>query len=179
MKYFNEISILIVFSIIISSCSSAIPKPNPEKPDSILIVPVSVTNKSQYPISRNIQFTFSNKDDESEVFHAYIPKTKDSYLILKNLKPGNYRFLRVHDMRNPKYKRVPRNAGFKMEDDAVTIIQHQFVYKQTVKAGNWYNYKFVSSFLSKSGYTKLLKELGQNENFKSWKIRCDPQNWCN
>ena len=65
----NEIIILIIFSIIISSCT-AIPKPNPDKPDSILIVRVSVTNKSKHPISLQFQFTFSNKDDGSEVFHT-------------------------------------------------------------------------------------------------------------
>ena len=171
----NEIIILIIFSIIISSCS-VIPKPNPDEPDSILIVPVSVTNKSKHPISIQIQFTFSNKDDGSEVFHAYLPKVDNSYLIIKNLKPGNYQFLRVHNLRNSKFKREPGNNTFKMEDDTITIIQDQFVYKQTVKVGNWYTYYFNTSYLNKGGYNKLIEKLKENENIKSWKIRCK---WCN
>ena len=164
----NEIIILIIFSIIISSCT-AIPKPNPDKPDSILIVPVSVTNKSKHPISLQFQFTFSNKDDGSEVFHTYLPKVDNSYLIIKNLKPGNYQFLRVHNTKNSKLKKEPSNSTFKMEDDTITIIQDQFVYKQTVRGGNWYTYNFNTSYLNKGGYNKLLEKLEENENFKSWK----------
>ena len=164
----NEIIILIIFSIIISSCS-VIPKPNPDKPDSILIVPVSVTNKSKHPISLQFQFTFSNKDDGSEVFHTYLPKVDNSYLIIKNLKPGNYQFLRVHNLKNSKLKKEPSNSTFKMEDDTITIIQDQFVYKQTVRGGNWYTYNFNTSYLNKGGYNKLLEKLEENENFKSWK----------
>ena len=171
----NEIIILIIFSIIISSCS-VIPKPNPDKPDSILIVPVSVTNKSKHPITQQFQFTFSNKDDGSEVFHAYLPKVDNSYLIIKNLKPGNYQFLRVHNTKNSKVKKEPSNSTFKMEDDTITIIQDQFVYKQTVRGGNWYTYNFNTSYLNKGGYNKLIEKLEGNENFKSWKIRCK---WCN
>ena len=164
----NEIIILIIFSIIISSCS-VIPKPNPDKPDSILIVPVSVTNKSKQPITQQFQFTFSNKDDGSEVFHTYLPKVDNSYLIIKNLKPGNYQFLRVHNLKNSKLKKEPSNSTFKMEDDTITIIQDQFVYKQTVRGGNWYTYNFNTSYLNKGGYNKLLEKLEENENFKSWK----------
>jgi len=164
----NEIIILIIFSIIISSCS-VIPKPNPDKPDSILIVPVSVTNKSKHPITQQFQFTFSNKDDGSEVFHAYLPKVDNSYLIIKNLKPGNYQFLRVHNTKNSKLKKEPSNSTFKMEDDTITIIQDQFVYKQTVRGGNWYTYNFNTSYLNKGGYNKLIEKLEENENFKSWK----------
>ena len=164
----NEIIILIIFSIIISSCT-AIPKPNPDKPDSILIVPVSVTNKSKHPISQQFQFTFSNKDDGSEVFHTYLPKVDNSYLIIKNLKPGNYQFLRVHNLRNSKFKREPSNSTFKMEDDTITIIQDQFVYKQTVRGGNWYTYNFNTSYSNKGGYNKLIEKLEEIENFKSWK----------
>ena len=164
----NEIIILIIFSIIISSCS-VIPKPNPDKPDSILIVPVSVTNKSKLPITQQFQFTFSNKDDGSEVFHAYLPKVDNSYLIIKNLKPGNYQFLRVHNTKNSKLKKEPSNSTFKMEDDTITIIQDQFVYKQTVRGGNWYTYNFNTSYLNKGGYNKLIEKLEENENFKSWK----------
>jgi len=171
----NEIIILIIFSIIISSCT-AIPKPNPDKPDSILIVPVSVTNKSKHPISQQFQFTFSNKDDGSEVFHTYLPKVDNSYLIIKNLKPGNYQFLRVHNTKNSKFKKEPSNSTFKMEDDTITIIQDQFVYKQTVRGGDWYTYNFNTSYLNKGGYNKLIEKLEENENFKSWKIRCK---WCN
>ena len=164
----NEIIILIIFSIIISSCT-AIPKPNPDKPDSILIVPVSVTNKSKHPITQQFQFTFSNKDDGSEVFHTYLPKVDNSYLIIKNLKPGNYQFLRVHNTKNSKLKKEPSNSTFKMEDDTITIIQDQFVYKQTVRGGNWYTYNFNTSYLNKGGYNKLIEKLEENENFKSWK----------
>jgi hypothetical protein len=164
----NEIIILIIFSLIISSCT-AIPKPNPDKPDSILIVPVSVTNKSKLPITQQFQFTFSNKDDGSEVFHAYLPKVDNSYLIIKNLKPGNYQFLRVHNLKNSKLKKEPSNSTFKMEDDTITIIQDQFVYKQTVRGGNWYTYNFNTSYLNKGGYNKLIEKLEENENFKSWK----------
>ena len=171
----NEIIILIIFSIIISSCS-VIPKPNPDKPDSILIVPVSVTNKSKHPITQQFQFTFSSKDDGSEVFHTYLPKVDNSYVIIKNLKPGNYQFLRVHNTKNSKFKKEPSNSTFKMEDDTITIIQDQFVYKQTVRGGNWYTYNFNISYLNKGGYNKLLEKLEENENFKSWKIRCK---WCN
>ena len=171
----NEIIILIIFSIIISSCT-AIPKPNPDKPDSILIVPVSVTNKSKHPISQQFQFTFSNKDDGSEVFHTYLPKVDNSYLIIKNLKPGNYQFLRVHNTKNSKLKKEPSNSTFKMEDDTITIIQDQFVYEQTVRGGDWYTYNFNTSYLNKGGYNKLIEKLEENENFKSWKIRCK---WCN
>ena len=171
----NEIIILIIFSIIISSCS-VIPKPNPDKPDSILIVPVSVTNKSKHPITQKFQFTFSNKDDGSEVFHTYLPKVDNSYLIIKNLKPGNYQFLRVHNTKNSKLKKEPSNSTFKMEDDTITIIQDQFVYEQTVRGGDWYTYNFNTSYLNKGGYNKLIEKLEENENFKSWKIRCK---WCN
>ena len=157
-----------IFSIIISSCT-AIPKPNPDKPDSILIVPVSVTNKSKHPISQQFQFTFSNKDDGSEVFHTYLPKVDNSYLIIKNLKPGNYQFLRVSNSKNSKIKKELSNSTFKMEDDTITIIQDQFVYKQTVRGGNWYTYNFNTSYLNKGGYNKLLEKLEENENFKSWK----------
>ena len=171
----NEIIILIIFSIIISSCT-AIPKPNPDKPDSILIVPVSVTNKSKHPISQQFQFTFSNKDDGSEVFHTYLPKVDNSYLIIKNLKPGNYQFLRVSNSKNSKIKKELSNSTFKMEDDTITIIQDQFVYEQTVRGGDWYTYNFNTSYLNKGGYNKLIEKLEENENFKSWKIRCK---WCN
>ena len=171
----NEIIILIIFSIIISSCS-VIPKPNPDKPDSILIVPVSVTNKSKHPISLQFQFTFSNKDDGSEVFHTYLPKVDNSYLIIKNLKPGNYQFLRVSNSKNSKIKKELSNSTFKMEDDTITIIQDQFVYEQTVRGGDWYTYNFNTSYLNKGGYNKLIEKLEENENFKSWKIRCK---WCN
>jgi len=171
----NEIIILIIFSIIISSCT-AIPKPNPDKPDSILIVPVSVTNKSKHPISQQFQFTFSNKDDGSEVFHTYLPKVDNSYLIIKNLKPGNYQFLRVSNSKNSKIKKELSNSTFKMEDNTITIIQDQFVYKQTVRGGDWYTYNFNTSYLNKGGYNKLIEKLEENENFKSWKIRCK---WCN
>ena len=171
----NEIIILIIFSIIISSCT-AIPKPNPDKPDSILIVPVSVTNKSKHPITQQFQFTFSNKDDGSEVFHTYLPKVDNSYLIIKNLKPGNYQFLRVSNSKNSKIKKELSNSTFKMEDDTITIIQDQFVYEQTVRGGDWYTYNFNTSYLNKGGYNKLIEKLEENENFKSWKIRCK---WCN
>ena len=171
----NEIIILIIFSIIISSCT-AIPKPNPDKPDSILIVPVSVTNKSKHPITQQFQFTFSNKDDGSEVFHTYLPKVDNSYLIIKNLKPGNYQFLRVSNSKNSKIKKELSNSTFKMEDDTITIIQDQFVYRQTVRGGDWYTYNFNTSYLNKGGYNKLIEKLEENENFKSWKIRCK---WCN
>ena len=171
----NEIIILIIFSIIISSCT-AIPKPNPDKPDSILIVPVSVTNKSKHPISLQFQFTFSNKDDGSEVFHTYLPKVDNSYLIIKNLKPGNYQFLRVSNSKNSKIGKNLSINTFKMEDNTITIIQDQFVYKQTVRGGNWYTYNFNTSYLNKGGYNKLIEKLEENENFKSWKIRCK---WCN
>ena len=171
----NEIIILIIFSIIISSCT-AIPKPNPDKPDSILIVPVSVTNKSKHPISQQFQFTFSNKDDGSEVFHTYLPKVDNSYLIIKNLKPGNYQFLRVSNSKKSKIKKELSNSTFKMEDDTITIIQDQFVYEQTVRGGDWYTYNFNTSYLNKGGYNKLIEKLEENENFKSWKIRCK---WCN
>jgi len=164
----NEIIILIIFSIIISSCT-AIPKPNPDKPDSILIVPVSVTNKSKHPISQQFQFTFSNKDDGSEVFHTYLPKVDNSYLIIKNLKPGNYQFLRVSNSKNSKIKKELSNSTFKMEDDTITIIQDQFVYEQTVRGGDWYTYNFNTSYLNKGGYNKLIEKLEENENFKSWK----------
>ena len=166
----NEIIILIIFSIIISSCT-AIPKPNPDKPDSILIVPVSVTNKSKHPISHQFQFTFSNKDDGSEVFHTYLPKVDNSYLIIKNLKPGNYQFLRVSNSKNSKIKKELSNSTFKMEDDTITIIQDQFVYEQTVRGGDWYTYNFNTSYLNKGGYNKLIEKLEGNENFKSWKIK--------
>ena len=63
-----------------------------------------------------------------------------------------------------------------MEDDTITIIQEQFVYKQTVRGGNWYTYNFNTSYLNKGGYNKLIEKLEENENFKSWKIRCK---WCN
>ena len=171
----NEIIILIIFSIIISSCT-AIPKPNPDKPDSILIVPVSVTNKSKHPISQQFQFTFSNKDDGSEVFHTYLPKVDNSYLIIKNLKPGNYQFLRVSNSKNSKIGKNLSINTFKMEDNTITIIQDQFVYKQTVRGGDWYTYNFNTSYLNKGGYNKLIEKLEENENFKSWKIRCK---WCN
>jgi len=164
----NEIIILIIFSIIISSCS-AIPKPNPDKPDSILIVPVSVTNKSPQAISIQVQFTFSNKDDGSEVFHTYLPKVDNSYLIIKNLKPGNYQFLRVHNTKNSKIGKNLSINTFKMEDNTITIIQDQFVYKQTVRGGDWYTYNFNTSYLNKGGYNKLIEKLEENENFKSWK----------
>ena len=171
----NEIIILIIFSIIISSCT-AIPKPNPDKPDSILIVPVSVTNKSKHPISQQFQFTFSNKDDGSEVFHTYLPKVDNSYLIIKNLKPGNYQFLRVSNSKNSKIGKNLSINTFKMEDNTITIIQDQFVYKQTVRGGNWYTYNFNTSYLNKGRYNKLIEKLEENENFKSWKIRWK---WCN
>ena len=102
MKKINEIIILIIFSIIISSCS-AIPKPNPDKTDSILIVPVSVTNKSKFPISKQVNFTFRKVDDGSKHYHTYSPKVDNSYVILKHLKPGNYKFLRVSESKNSKY----------------------------------------------------------------------------
>jgi len=93
----------------------------------------------------------------------------NSYLIIKNLKPGNYQFLRVHNTKNSKFKKEPSNSTFKMEDDTITIIQDQFVYKQTVRGGNWYTYNFNTSYLNKGGYNKLIEKLEENENFKSWK----------
>ena len=173
----NEIIILIIFSIIISSCT-AIPKPNPDKPDSILIVPVSVTNKSQYPISIQVQFTFTNKDDGSKVFHTYLPNVDNSYVILKNLKPGNYQFLRVHNTRNSKIGKNLSSNTFKMEDNTITIIQDKFKYKQTVRGGDWYTYNIDTSFLDEGEYNKLIEKLEENENFKSWEIICKFY-WCN
>ena len=63
-----------------------------------------------------------------------------------------------------------------MEDDTITIIQDQVVYEQTVRGGDWYTYNFNTSYLNKGGYKKLIEKLEENENFKSWKIRCK---WCN
>ena len=113
---------------------------------------------------------------DQKFFIHNLPKVDNSYLIIKNLKPGNYQFLRVHNLRNSKFKREPSNSTFKMEDDTITIIQDQFVYEQTVRGGDWYTYNFNTSYLNKGGYNKLIEKLEENENFKSWKIRCK---WCN
>ena len=172
----NEIIILIIFSIIISSCS-AIPKPNPDKPDSILIVPVSVTNKSKFPISKQFLFTFRKVDDGSKVFHTYLPNVENSYLILKHLKPGNYKFLRVSES-NSKYGKNLSSNKFIMADNTITIIQDKFKYKQTNKGGSWYTYNIDASFLDEGEYKKLIEKLEENENFKSWKIICKFY-WCN
>ena len=118
------------FSIIISSCSS-LPKPNLNEPDSILIVPVSVINKSKFPISLQLLFTFHKVDDGSKVFHTYKPKVGDSYLILKHLKPGNYKFKRVSQSKKTKIGKNIYSNDFIMADNTITIIQDKFNYTQS------------------------------------------------
>ncbi len=177
MKKINEIILLIIFSIIISSCS-AIPKPNPDKTDSILIVPVSVTNKSKFPISKQVVFNFRKVDDGSKHQHTYKPKVDNSYLIIKHLKPGNYKFLRVYDSKNPKYGKNLSSNKFILADNTITIIQDKLKYKQTNKGGSWYTYNIDISFLGEGAYKKLIEKLEENENFKSWKIICKFY-WCN
>ena len=175
MKNINEIFILILFSIIISSCSS-LPKPNLNEPDSILIVPVSVINKSKFPISLQLFFTFHRADDGSKVFHTYLPKVGDSYLIFKNLKPGNYKFKRVSQSKKTKIGRNIYSNDFIMADNTITIIQDNINYTQKNKGGNWYTYNFNASLLDDGGYNKIIEKLEENENFKSWEIICK---WCN
>jgi len=103
--------------------------------------------------------------------HEFLPKVDNSYLIIKNLKPGNYQFLRVSNSKNSKIGKNLSINTFKMEDNTITIIQDQFVYKQTVRGGDWYTYNFNTSYLNKGGYNKLIEKLEENENFKSWKKR--------
>ena len=175
MKNINEIFILILFSIIISSCSS-LPKPNLNEPDSILIVPVSVINKSKFPISLQLLFTFHKVDDGSKVFHTYLPKVDDSYLILKNLKPGSYKFKRVSQSKKTKIGKNVQRQDFILADNTITIIQNKLNFTQKNKGGNWYTYNFKTSLLDEGGYKKIIKKLEKKyENFSSWGIICK---WC-
>ena len=175
MKNIKEIIMFILLSIIISSCSG-LPKPNPDEPDSILIVPVSVTNKSKFPISLNVLFTFHKEDDGSKVFHRYLPKVDNSYLILKHLKPGNYKFRRVSQSKNPKIGKNVHRQDFILADNTITIIQNRFNFTQKNKGGSWYTYNFKTSLLDEGGYKKIIKKLEKkNENFNSWEIICK---WC-
>ena len=175
MKNINEIIKLIFFSIVISSCIS-MPKPNLNEPDSILIVPVSVKNKSKFPISFQLLFTFHKVDDGSKVFHTYKPKVGDSYLILKHLKPGNYKFKRVSQSKKTKIGKNIYSNDFIMADNTITIIQDKISYTQKNKGGSWYTYNFNASPLDEGGYNKIIEKLEENENSKSWEIICT---WCN
>ena len=175
MKNINEIIILIFFSIVLSSCSS-LPKPNLNEPDSILIVPVSVINKSKFPISFQFLFTFHKVDDGSKVLHTYLPKVGDSYLILKNLKPGNYKFKRVSQIKKTKIGKNIYSNDFIMADNTITLIQDKINYTQKNKGGSWYTFNFKASLLDEGGYNKIIEKLEENENSKSWEIICT---WCN
>ena len=94
------------------------------------------------------------------------------------MKPGNYKFLRVSDSKNPKYGKNLSSNKFILADNTITIIQDKLIYKQTNKGGSWYTYNIDISFLGEGAYKKLIEKLEENENFKSWKIICKFY-WCN
>jgi len=67
----------------------------------------------------------------SKAFHTYLPKVDNSYLILKHLNPGNYKFRRVSQSKNPKIEKNIYSNDFILVNNTITIIQDKFNYTQS------------------------------------------------
>jgi hypothetical protein len=166
--------------LLITSCASL--KINPPSPDkqTILVLPVLVTNRAERAGQHAFYYIYEivNEDDLSITYEAVIKTpVKGDMLIIDTLPPGNYRvdkfMFKTVGAGDFTYGQnvFPRNDKFKLERGRITIFSKSLnvrLFNKTAGRGSDTSYSFDLYPVTREQEEAILATLKTLPNFEAW-----------
>ena len=177
-----KVPVLTIALVLLTSCVSLkLDQPSEDK-QTVLVLPVLVTNQAQRHGQNGIYYIYEivNEDDLTITYEAVIrTPIKGDMLIIDTLPPGNYRVDKF------MFKTVgaggftfgqnefPRNDKFKLEMGRITILSKSLnvrLYNATPGRGSDTSYSFNIYPVTREQEEAIVTTLKALPNFEAWRL---------
>ena len=180
-KNLSKVVCILALAVLVSSCAELkIDPPGPNK-QTILVLPVQVTNEAERAGRHGFYYIYEivNEDDPAITYEAIIKTPiKGDMLIIDTLPPGNYRvdkfIYKTVGAGNFTYGQnvFPRNDRFKLEKGWITIFSKSLnvrIFNKTPGRGGENTYSFDIYPVTLEQEDAILVTLKTLSNFEAWK----------